>query len=86
MVPRPEEALAAVVDVVHVLVPTDSLAAACRLEDPGRVDHRAQRDLEEPGQVRGAVRIGERDRLLRRQRVSAALRVVLDVAARCLGV
>ena len=44
------------------------------------------RDLEEPRQVRGAARVGERDRLLGRQRVAAAVGVVVDVAARRLGV
>ena len=46
----------------------------------------AERDLEEARQVRGALRVGQRERLLGRQRVAAALRVVLDVAARRLGV
>ena len=68
----PEEALAAVVDVVDVLVPADAVAAAHGLLDPRRVDHRAERDLEEAGQERRAVLVGERDRLLGRQRVAAA--------------
>ena len=86
VVAGPEEALAAVVDVVHVLVPADAVAAAHRLLDPRRVDHRAERDLEEAGQVRRAVLVGQRDRLLGRERVAPALRVVLDVAARRLRV
>ena len=86
VVARAEEALAAVEDVVVVLVPADADAAARGLGDPRRVEHRAERDLEEAGQVRGAVRVGQRDRLLGRQRVAAALGVVLDVAARRLRV
>jgi hypothetical protein len=74
------------VDVVHVLVPAEAIAAAGRLDDLGRVDYGAERHLKEPGQVGRAVRIGERDRLLRRQRVAAAVGVVRDVAARRLGV
>ena len=86
VVAGPEEALTALVHVVHVLVPAEPGAAARRLGDLRRVEHRAQRDLEEPGQVGGAVRIGERHGLLRRQGVAAAVRVVVDIAARRLGV
>ena len=42
------------------------------LGDPRRVEHRAERDLEEAGQVGRAVGVGQRDRLLGRQRVAAA--------------
>ena len=87
VVAGPEEALAALVDVVHVLVPAE---ARRRCGPPrrscGESMHRAERDLEEPGQVGRAVRIGQRDRLLGRQRVAAAVGVVVDVAARRLGV
>ena len=86
VVARAEEPLAAVENVGHVLVPAQPGSGAGRLDDPRGVEHRAQRDLEEAGQVGRAVRVGERDRLLGRQRVPAAGRVVLDVAARGLGV
>ena len=55
VVAGPEEPLAAVVDVVVVLVPADAGAAADGLGDARRVEHRAERDLEEAGQVGGAV-------------------------------
>ena len=51
-----EEPLAALVDVVDVLVPPHTRAGARHLGDPRRVEHRTQGDLEEPGQVRGAAR------------------------------
>ena len=81
VVAGPEEALAAVVDVVVVLVPADAGAAARGIGDARRVQHAAERDLEEPGQVGRAVGVGERDGLLGRQAVAALGRVVLDVAA-----
>ena len=74
-----EEALASLVHVVHVVVPADAVAGLDRLGDARRVEHRADRDLEEAGQVGGAVLVGERDRLLRRQRVATRGGVVLDV-------
>jgi hypothetical protein len=74
------------VDVVDVLVPAEPVAAPDDLGDAGRVENRPERDLEEPGQVRGAVRVGQCHRLLGRERVAAALGVVVDVAARSLGV
>ena len=86
VVAGPEEALAALEHVVVVLVPADALPALRTLDDPRRVDHRAERDLEEPRQVRRAVLVGQRRRLLRRQGVAAGGRVVLDVAARGLVV
>ena len=55
VVAGPEEPLAALVHVVDVLVPAEPVAAARLLDDLRRVDHRAERDLEEPRQVRGAV-------------------------------
>src|SRR5207302_4522787 len=64
VVAGPEEALAALVDVVAVLVPTVTLTAPGRLGDPGRVDHRSERDLEEAWQIRRARLVSERDRLL----------------------
>ncbi len=76
-----EEALATVVDVVDVLVPADALAGAGRVGDARRVQHGADRELEEAGQVRRAVGVGERDGLLGRQRVAAAVGVIGDVAA-----
>ena len=86
VVARPEEALAALVYVVHVLVPAEAVAFAGRLDDLRRVHDRAEGDLEEPRQVGRALRIGQRERLLRRQRVAAARGLVFDVAARRLGV
>ena len=56
------------------------------LGDPRRVEHRAERDLEEPGQVRRAVLVGERDGLLGRERVAAVAGSYVDVAAGGLGV
>ena len=86
VVARAEEALAAVVDVVHMLVPTDSVAAASRFGDSGGVEHRAQGDLKEPRQVGGTLGIGERDRLLGRQGVAAAVGVIGDKPARGLSI
>ena len=43
-----EEPLAAVVDVVHVLVPAEPVTAADLLGDLGRVEHRTDRRLKEP--------------------------------------
>jgi hypothetical protein len=40
---------------LDVLMPADAVAAASRLDDPRRVRHGAQRDLEEARQIRGAV-------------------------------
>ena len=82
----PEEPLAAVKHVTAVLVPAEPGAAAGYLGDLRSVEHRAQGDLEEPGQVRRAVRSGERGGLLGRQRIAAAVRVVGDIAARGLCV
>ncbi len=86
VVARAEEALAPLVDVVDVLAPAQSRAAARYLGDPRGVDHGADRDLKEPRQVGGTARIGERDRLLRWQTVEAAVGVIVDVAACRLGV
>ena len=86
VVAGPEEPLAAVVDVVVVLVPADSGAAACGVGDPRRIEHRAERDLEEPGQVGRAVVVGQRDGLLGREAVAGFRWVVLHVAAGGLGV
>jgi hypothetical protein len=47
-----EEALASLVDIVDVLVPAEAVPGAGLLSDLRRVDHRAQSDLEEPGQIR----------------------------------
>ena len=81
-----EEPLAAVVHVVDVLVPAEPVAGARGLGDLRRVDHRAERELEEARQVRRALRVGERDGLLGGERVAAGLGVVADVVARRLGV
>jgi hypothetical protein len=67
-------------------VPADAGAGADRVGDPRRVQHRPDRDLEEPRQVRRAVLIGERHRLLWRQAVPVLGRVVLDIPARGLRV
>ena len=56
-----EEPLAALEHVVGVLVPADARAGPRGLGDPGRVRDGAERDLEEAGQVRGAVGVGQRD-------------------------
>ena len=86
VVAGPEEPLAALVHVRHVLVPAEPGPGARRVDDVRGVGHRAEGDLEEPGQVGRAVRIGQRDRLLGRQQVPAAVRVVAHVAACRLGV
>jgi len=86
VVAGPEEALAPVEDVMAVLVPADAGAAAGGVGDPRCVEHRAQGDLEEAGQVGGTVFLGQRKRLLGRQRVAAAGGVVVHVAARGLRV
>ena len=52
-----EEALAALVHVVGVLVPPQPVAAACLLHDLRRVDHRSEGDLEEAGQVGRGLRL-----------------------------
>ena len=86
MISRPEEPLAAVVDVVHVLVQNrcpSPLRAASRILGESITEPSAI--WKNPGRSRGC-RIGERDRLLRRQRVAATLGVVLDETARGLGV
>ena len=74
VVAGPEEPLAAVVDVVVVLVPADADAAAGGLGDLRRVEHRAERDLEEPRQVGRAVGVGQRDGVLGREAEPAVLR------------
>ena len=86
VVPRPEEAFAALVDVVDVLAPAEARATADHVQDLGRIEHRADRDLKEAGQVGGAVGVGERDGLLGGQVVAAAVRVVGHEAAGRLGV
>ena len=73
-------------DVVDVRVPADAGSGPRRLRDARGVDHRSERDLEETGQVGRALLVGQRDRVLCRQRVATARRVVLDVTARCLRV
>ncbi len=52
VVAGPEKPLAAVMDVVYVLMPAESLASERSLSDLRRVEHRSESDLEEPGQVR----------------------------------
>jgi hypothetical protein len=67
--------------VVVVLVPADACAAAGGFGDSGRVDHAAERHLEEPRQVRRALAVGERDRLLGRKRGGPRAGFVLHVSA-----
>src|SRR5205085_2113015 len=86
VIPRAEEALATIVDVVPVLVPPKSVPAPGRLDDLRRVEHGADRELKEPWQVRRAVRVGERDRLLGCEAVAAAAGVILDKPARRLRI
>src|SRR5207244_6171038 len=86
VVAGPEEPLAALVHVVNMLVPADAIAGASSLDDLRRVQHRAERDLEEPREIGRALRVRQRERLLGREGVAAALRLVLDVAAGGLGV
>ena len=86
VVPGAEEALASVVHIRHVVVPADTLAGDGGVNDPRRVVDRAQRDLKEPRQEGRAVGVGERHGLLRREDVAAGLGLILDVAARRLGV
>ena len=59
-------------------------AGAGGVGDPRRVQHRAERVLEQPWQIRRAVLVAERDRLLGSERVAAVR--VLHVPARGLGV
>ena len=86
VVARPEEALAALVDVMVVLVPAEAGPGAGGVGDPRRVQHRAERVLKQPRQIRRAVLVAERDRLLGRQAVGALARVVGDEAPGGLGV
>ena len=81
-----EEAFAALEHVVVVLMPADAVTASRHLRDSWRVDDRAQRDLEEAGQIGRALIVGQRRRLLGREGVAPARRVVVDIPARCLGV
>ena len=60
----PEEPLAALEDVVVVLVPAEALAAAEALLDLRDRVERSERQLERAGEVGDAVRIGQRERLL----------------------
>ena len=69
-----------------MLVPADAGPGAGGVGDPRRVQHRAERVLEEPRQIGRAVLVAERDRLLGRQAVGAVARVVGDEAAGGLGV
>ena len=73
-------------DIVDVLVPSEAVAAARRLDDLRRISHRTECYLKEPGQKRGTVGVGECRRLLRWQRVPAAVGAVLDIASGRLGV
>ena len=61
-----EEPLAAVVDVLVVLVPADARAGAGGVGDLRRVQDGAERVLKQPRQIRRAVLVAERDRLLGR--------------------
>ncbi len=81
VVPRAEEPLASFMHVVDMVVPTDAVPVARSLDDPRRVGDRAEGDLEEAGQVRGAVLVGERRSLLGRQGVAPAVGFVDDIAA-----
>ena len=86
VVARAKEPLAALVDVMVVLVPADARARAGGVGDAGRVQHRAERVLEQPRQIGRAVLVAERDRLLGRQAVATVRRVVGDEPAGGLGV
>ena len=78
VVAGPEELLAAVEDIGPVLVPAEPGPAARRFCDPRRVDHRTERELEEPGKVAGAACVCEGHRLLEWQEVAAGLRLVVS--------
>ena len=82
MVARAEEPLTADVHVGVVLMPAVAGAAARGIDDVLGVVHRAERDLEEAGQERRAVRIGHRERVLGGKRVALGLRVVGDDSRR----
>ena len=79
-VPRPEEPLAATQDMLVMRPPREPLAAAEPLGDLVRGVHRAQRDLERADHARRARLIGERHRMLIRQREPPAA-VVAQVPA-----
>ena len=83
-VPRPEEPLAAMQDMLIMLPPREPVAAAEPLGDLVRGVHRAQRDLERADHARGACLIGERHRMLIWQREPPAA-VVGQVPARRLS-
>ncbi len=78
---RAEELLAAVEDLLVVLVPAHTRAGAVGLLHPWHGGQSAQCELEGAGEEERAVGVGEGERLLLRHRVAVAVRVVLDVAA-----
>ena len=67
-----EEALGALEEVVVVLVPADALAGAERLADLRLVAHGDVHELERAAEEGRARLVGQRERLLRRERVGAA--------------
>ena len=81
-----EEPLTADVYIGAVLVPADPVAGARGVDDAVGVDDRAVQDLEQPAHERGAGLVGQRDRVLRRQRVASGAGVVIDERPGRLGV
>jgi hypothetical protein len=77
-----EEDLGAREEAVVVLVPVQAAAAAERLEEAVLIREERREDVVRTEHVDRALRVGERDRLLRWQRISAARGVVGDIAAR----
>ena len=78
---RPEQPLHAAEQPWIVLMPADPAVLAERGGDPiGARPHR-RRDLEDPGDIDGAVRISQHRRVLGRQREGFGRAVVLEVAA-----
>ena len=86
VVAGPEEALAALVDVMNVFMPTEAVAGSRNVDDAGRIEHRSESDLEEAGQECRAGLVRQGNSLLRLKAVTAAIGVVFDVAAGRLGI
>ena len=83
-VPRPEEPLAPMKDMLVMRPPREPAAAAEALGDRVRGVHRAQRDLERADHARRACLIGERHRMLIWQR-EPPLAVIGHIPARRLS-
>ena len=77
----PEELLAAGEHALVVLVPAHPGTAAERLGDARLGLQRAEREHERPGNIHGAVRVGQRERLLLGHRVGLRGGIVLHVPA-----